>query len=77
MAALPSLVPIAAARCSRTGVTGGSLHSHEGRTDDILLMMIEILHDLIYQKHRSSGSIVHIYIYICKPVQDFYHQPYR
>ena len=32
----------------------------------IRLLMVEILHDphhLIYQHHRSSGSIVHIYVY--------------
>ena len=28
--------------------------------------------DLIYQRHRNSGSIVHIYV--CKVMQDVYHQ---
>ena len=40
-----------------------------------LPLMIEILHDLyidlIYQKYRNSGSIVHMYI--DRIMQDFYH----
>ena len=33
-------------------------------TCDLKRLMIEILHDLLYQKHRSSSNIVHTYKYI-------------
>ena len=47
-----------------------------------VLLMVEILRDiidLIYQKYRNSGSIVHIYIYVYvyQVTQDFHHQPYE
>ena len=38
------------------------------------LLVIEILHDLIYQNTRKYGSIV--YDSICKAMQDIYEQQY-
>ena len=33
-----------------------------GASPVFLLLMVEILHNLIYQKYRNPGSIVHIHV---------------